>query len=122
MNSGYENVTINDNNNELVDIYKAFKTKTSTEIYTNYIYKIIVQAKLRTKEDFEKFKNKTAKSKGNSFDLFLFEKFGRYSALYLDKNGICNRRFGNGRALANKASIRSLISQTAKLFRKLMSQ
>ena len=89
MNSGYENVTINDNNNELVDIYKAFKTKTSTEIY-NYIYKTIVQAKFRTKEDFEKFKNKTAKSKGNLFDLFLFEKFGRYSALYLDKNGICN--------------------------------
>ena len=27
MNSGYENVTINDNNNELVDIYKAFITR-----------------------------------------------------------------------------------------------
>ena len=77
---------------------------------------------MRTKEDFEKFKNKTAKSKGNLFDIFLFEKFGRYSALYLDKNGIRNRRFGNGCTPANKASIRSLISQTAKLFGKLMSQ
>ena len=44
INSGYKNVTINDNNNELVDIYKTFKTKTSTEIY-NYIYKTIIEAK-----------------------------------------------------------------------------
>ena len=39
MNLGYENVTINDNNNELV-------------------YITIIEAKLRTKEVFEKYKNK----------------------------------------------------------------
>ena len=102
MNSGYENVTINDSNNELVDIYKTFKIKTSTEIY-NYIYKTIIEAKL--KKVLKNLNNKYKKSNRNSIDVFLFEKFGRYSAFYLDKNGNCNGLFGNGCALANKASI-----------------
>ena len=68
MNLGYENVTINDNNNELV-------------------YITIIEAKLRTKEVFEKYKNKYNQSKRNSIDVFVFEKFIRYSTFNLDKKG-----------------------------------
>ncbi len=68
MNLGYENVTINENKNKLV-------------------YITIIQAKLRTKEGFEKYKNYYNKPKRNSIDVFLFEKFIRYSTFNLDKKG-----------------------------------
>ncbi len=49
MNSGYENITINDNNNELVDIYKAFITRHQLKF-------IIIFIKLLSKPNLEQKK------------------------------------------------------------------
>jgi len=125
MNSGYDNVVLNDANQNLYSIYKELvsdKYKNATEIY-NYIQEQIDKWDLRTKEGFENFVdhyNELPKKQRNPLDLLIYSKFVRGGQLYLDEKGnMTSTYLGHPDAFKDKQDAISNIKQTREAMSKM---